>query len=124
MSHSMRMSYGLRRVSVCVASTSSDPIPMASKIIKGTWLSASSKHSRNVLQGKGTGFRRVSCLNATLPLSHISSVSDDLCTEFFCQWRRPFYSWDTLILINALAFLMNLLEQSLREMELILQGHI
>ncbi|KAJ7955720.1 Acyl-CoA N-acyltransferase protein [Quillaja saponaria] len=31
--------------------------------------------------GKRAGFRRVSCLNATLPSSHISSLSDDLCTE-------------------------------------------
>ncbi|THG17019.1 hypothetical protein TEA_019844 [Camellia sinensis var. sinensis] len=30
--------------------------------------------------GKRTGFRRVSCINATLPLSHLLSISDDLCT--------------------------------------------
>ncbi|GMY35496.1 FkbH domain containing protein [Fagus crenata] len=31
--------------------------------------------------GKREGFRRVSCINATLPLSEISNFSDDLCTE-------------------------------------------
>ncbi|KAJ4709424.1 Acyl-CoA N-acyltransferase protein [Melia azedarach] len=31
--------------------------------------------------GKRTGFRRVSCINATLPLSQLSNVSDDLCAE-------------------------------------------
>ncbi|KAK9275284.1 hypothetical protein L1049_022546 [Liquidambar formosana] len=30
--------------------------------------------------GKRVGFRRVSCINATLPLSQVSSFSDDLCT--------------------------------------------
>ncbi|PSS04310.1 Acyl-CoA N-acyltransferase protein [Actinidia chinensis var. chinensis] len=30
--------------------------------------------------GKRTGFRRVSCINATLPLSHVLSFSDDLCS--------------------------------------------
>ncbi|XP_031284649.1 uncharacterized protein LOC116143337 [Pistacia vera] len=29
--------------------------------------------------GKRTGFTRVSCINATLPLSQLSSVSEDLC---------------------------------------------
>lgn len=29
--------------------------------------------------GKREGFRRVSCINATIPLSEISSFSDDLC---------------------------------------------
>ncbi|GAV90912.1 Acetyltransf_1 domain-containing protein [Cephalotus follicularis] len=29
--------------------------------------------------GKRSGFTRVSCINATLPLSHLSSISDDLC---------------------------------------------
>ncbi|KAK7854647.1 GCN5-related N-acetyltransferase 7, chloroplastic [Quercus suber] len=31
--------------------------------------------------GKREGFRRVSCINATLPLSELSSFSDDLCAE-------------------------------------------
>ncbi|KAG9148345.1 hypothetical protein Leryth_012299, partial [Lithospermum erythrorhizon] len=31
--------------------------------------------------GTRTGFRRVSCINATLPLSQVSDVSDDLCTS-------------------------------------------
>ncbi|KAE8056809.1 hypothetical protein FH972_013546 [Carpinus fangiana] len=31
--------------------------------------------------GKREGFRRVSCINATLPLSQISNFSDDLCSE-------------------------------------------
>ncbi|KAB1204180.1 hypothetical protein CJ030_MR8G028261 [Morella rubra] len=31
------------------------------------------------VSGKREGFRRVSCINATLPLSQISSFSDDLC---------------------------------------------
>ncbi|XP_057463296.1 GCN5-related N-acetyltransferase 7, chloroplastic-like isoform X1 [Actinidia eriantha] len=30
--------------------------------------------------GKRTGLRRVSCINATLPLSHVLSFSDDLCS--------------------------------------------
>ncbi|CAK9174863.1 unnamed protein product [Ilex paraguariensis] len=30
--------------------------------------------------GMRVGFRRVCCINATLPLSQISSISDDLCT--------------------------------------------
>ncbi|XAR51224.1 hypothetical protein NMG60_11005788 [Bertholletia excelsa] len=33
------------------------------------------------IAGKRTGFRRVSCINATLPLSQIISLSDDLCTQ-------------------------------------------
>ncbi|KAI4344358.1 hypothetical protein L6164_011592 [Bauhinia variegata] len=32
------------------------------------------------VSGKRAGFRRVSCINASLPLSHISSLSEDLCT--------------------------------------------
>ncbi|KAG6649071.1 hypothetical protein I3843_07G183300 [Carya illinoinensis] len=34
--------------------------------------------------GKREGFRRVSCINATLPVSRISSFSDDLCAA--CQY--------------------------------------
>ncbi|XP_010687701.2 uncharacterized protein LOC104901787 isoform X1 [Beta vulgaris subsp. vulgaris] len=30
--------------------------------------------------GKREGFRRVSCINASLPLSHLSALSGDLCT--------------------------------------------
>nr|ASU54212.1 histone acetyltransferase [Hevea brasiliensis] len=33
------------------------------------------------IAGKRTGFRRVSCINATLPLSQLSSLSEDLCAE-------------------------------------------
>ncbi|XP_061347465.1 GCN5-related N-acetyltransferase 7, chloroplastic isoform X2 [Gastrolobium bilobum] len=33
------------------------------------------------VSGKRTGFRRVSCINASLPLSHISTLSDDLCSS-------------------------------------------
>ncbi|KAJ8750969.1 hypothetical protein K2173_016150 [Erythroxylum novogranatense] len=33
------------------------------------------------MAGQRTGFRRVSCINATLPLSQLSSLFDDLCTE-------------------------------------------
>lgn len=29
--------------------------------------------------GKRTGFRRVTCINATVPLSEISNLSDELC---------------------------------------------
>jgi hypothetical protein len=38
--------------------------------------------------GKREGFRRVSCINATLPLSQISNFSDDLCSE--CKVWLPF----------------------------------
>lgn len=31
--------------------------------------------------GKREGFRKVSCINATLPLSHLSALSGDLCTS-------------------------------------------
>ncbi|XP_059636120.1 GCN5-related N-acetyltransferase 7, chloroplastic isoform X3 [Cornus florida] len=31
--------------------------------------------------GKREGFRRVSCINATVPLSQIATISDDLCSE-------------------------------------------
>ncbi|OWM89940.1 uncharacterized protein LOC116193870 [Punica granatum] len=31
--------------------------------------------------GKREGFRRVSCINATLPLSHVLNTSDDLCAS-------------------------------------------
>ncbi|XP_052199027.1 uncharacterized protein LOC127806073 isoform X1 [Diospyros lotus] len=30
--------------------------------------------------GKRTGFKRVSCISATLPLSHVANVFDDLCS--------------------------------------------
>lgn len=30
--------------------------------------------------GEREGFRTVSCINASIPLSHLSSISDDLCT--------------------------------------------
>ncbi|XP_065851123.1 GCN5-related N-acetyltransferase 7, chloroplastic [Euphorbia lathyris] len=33
------------------------------------------------IAGKRTGFRRVSCINATLPLSQVSNLSDELCAE-------------------------------------------
>ncbi|BAT76667.1 hypothetical protein VIGAN_01470600 [Vigna angularis var. angularis] len=33
------------------------------------------------VSGKRTGFRRVSCINASLPLSHIASLSHDLCSS-------------------------------------------
>ncbi|XAR51225.1 hypothetical protein NMG60_11005790 [Bertholletia excelsa] len=33
------------------------------------------------IAGKRKGFARVSCINATLPLSHIMSLSHDLCTQ-------------------------------------------
>lgn len=33
------------------------------------------------IAGKRTGFRRVSCINASLPLSQISSLSEELCAE-------------------------------------------
>ncbi|QCD80452.1 uncharacterized protein LOC114177771 [Vigna unguiculata] len=36
------------------------------------------------VSGKRTGFRRVSCINASLPFSHISSLSHDLCS--FCKF--------------------------------------
>lgn len=36
--------------------------------------------------GKRLGFRRVSCINATLPLSQVSSISDDLCTA--CKFSK------------------------------------
>ncbi|KAF7154786.1 hypothetical protein RHSIM_Rhsim01G0012100 [Rhododendron simsii] len=32
------------------------------------------------IAGKRTGFGRVTCINASLPLSHVLSISDDLCT--------------------------------------------
>lgn len=32
------------------------------------------------IAGKRTGFGRVTCINATLPLSHVLTISDDLCT--------------------------------------------
>ncbi|XP_014620849.1 uncharacterized protein LOC114382170 isoform X1 [Glycine soja] len=34
------------------------------------------------VSGKRMGFRRVSCINASLPLSHIATLSDDLCSSF------------------------------------------
>nr|ACU22891.1 unknown [Glycine max] len=33
------------------------------------------------VSGKRMGFRRVSCINASLPLSHIATLSDDLCSS-------------------------------------------
>lgn len=33
------------------------------------------------VSGKRMGFRRVSCINASLPLSHIASLSDDLSSS-------------------------------------------
>lgn len=33
------------------------------------------------VSGKKTGFRRVSCINASLPMSHLSSLYDDLCSS-------------------------------------------
>ncbi|PNX92825.1 gcn5-related n-acetyltransferase family protein [Trifolium pratense] len=33
------------------------------------------------ISGKKIGFRRVSCINASLPLSHISGLYDDLCSS-------------------------------------------
>ncbi|XP_021616854.1 uncharacterized protein LOC110618109 isoform X4 [Manihot esculenta] len=38
------------------------------------------------IAGKRTGFRRVSCINASLPLSQISSLSEELCAE--CKYTR------------------------------------
>ncbi|KAJ9162870.1 hypothetical protein P3X46_022612 [Hevea brasiliensis] len=38
------------------------------------------------IAGKRTGFRRVSCINATLPLSQLSSLSEDLCAE--CKYTN------------------------------------
>jgi hypothetical protein len=54
--------------------------------------------------GKREGFRRVSCINATLPLSQISNFADDLCSE--CKVCLPF----PLIELEALSlFLLFLL---------------
>nr|GMD81444.1 Histone acetyltransferase [Ipomoea batatas] len=36
------------------------------------------------IAGKRLGFGRVSCINATVPLSQVSSVSLDLCTSYKC----------------------------------------
>ncbi|KAK4756984.1 hypothetical protein SAY87_007111 [Trapa incisa] len=36
------------------------------------------------IAGKREGFRRVSCINATLPLSHVMNASDDLCA--YCKF--------------------------------------
>uniref|UniRef100_A0A2P2JDI9 Uncharacterized protein LOC105633600 isoform X2 n=1 Tax=Rhizophora mucronata TaxID=61149 RepID=A0A2P2JDI9_RHIMU len=33
------------------------------------------------LAGRATGFRRVSCINATLPLSQLSNMFDDFCAK-------------------------------------------
>ncbi|CAL5198444.1 unnamed protein product [Lathyrus oleraceus] len=33
------------------------------------------------ISGKRVGFRRVSCINASLPVSHISNIYDDLCSS-------------------------------------------
>lgn len=33
------------------------------------------------VSGKKTGFTRVSCINASIPLSHISALHDDLCSS-------------------------------------------
>ncbi|TYI68696.1 hypothetical protein E1A91_D08G107100v1 [Gossypium mustelinum] len=39
------------------------------------------------IAGKREGFKRVSCINATLPLSQLSSSENDLCAAFYFQWR-------------------------------------
>lgn len=38
------------------------------------------------IAGKREEFRRVSCINATIPLSKISNLSDDLCSSCKVCW--------------------------------------
>ncbi|OVA15737.1 GNAT domain [Macleaya cordata] len=37
------------------------------------------------IAGKRVGFKRVSCINATLPMSQMSNFSDDLCSACKCS---------------------------------------
>lgn len=51
------------------------------------------------IAGKRLGFKRVSCINATLPLSQISSISEDLSTA--CKVLYPCLVWCKVLILTC-----------------------